>query len=54
MAERIGTIIEHHGTRIREMLDILDANPGMTPYDLLRPYALGASTAAPTPGRTSR
>ena len=34
MAERIGTIIEHHGTRIREMLDILDANPGMTPYDL--------------------
>lgn len=34
MAERIGTIIEHHGARIREMLDILDVNPGMTPYDL--------------------
>ena len=34
MAERIGAIIEHHGARIREMLDILDANPGMTPYEL--------------------
>lgn len=34
MAERIGTIIEHHGTRIREMLDVLAANPGLTPYDM--------------------
>ena len=34
MAERIGTIIEHHGARIREMLDALEANPGITPYDL--------------------
>ena len=34
MAERIGTIIEHHGARIREMLDIMDANPGLTAYDL--------------------
>lgn len=34
MAERIGTIIEHHGVRIREMLDILSENPGLTPYDL--------------------
>lgn len=34
MAERIGTIIEHHGARIREMLDVLGANPGLTPYDL--------------------
>lgn len=34
MAERIGTIIEHHGARIREMLDILTERPGLTPYDL--------------------
>ena len=34
MSERIGTIIEHHGARIREMLDALAANPGITPYDL--------------------
>ena len=34
MAERIGTIIEHHGARIREMLDILTEHPDMTPYDL--------------------
>ena len=34
MAERIGTIIEHHGARIREMLDIMDANLGLTAYDL--------------------
>ena len=34
MAERIGTIIEHHGVRIREMLDSLDAEPGLTPYEL--------------------
>ncbi len=34
MAERIGTIIEHHGARIREMLNILAENPGITPYDL--------------------
>ena len=34
MAERIGTIIEHHGIRIREMLDIMDACPGLTAYDL--------------------
>ena len=34
MAERVGTIIEHHGARIREMLDILTERPGLTPYDL--------------------
>lgn len=34
MAERIGTIIEHHGTRIREMVNVLDEEPGLTPYDL--------------------
>ena len=34
MAERIGTIIEHHGARIREMLTVLEQNPGITPYDL--------------------
>ena len=34
MAERIGTIIEHHGACIREMLDILTERPGLTPYDL--------------------
>ena len=34
MAERIGTIIEHHGIRIREMLDIMDACPGLMAYDL--------------------
>lgn len=34
MAERIGTIIEHHGTRIREMVNVLDDEPGLTPYDL--------------------
>ena len=34
MAERIGTIIEHHGTRIREMVTVLDEEPGLTPYDL--------------------
>lgn len=34
MAERIGTIIEHHGARIREMLDILTERPDLTPYDL--------------------
>ncbi len=33
-AERVGTIIEHHGRRIREMLDALDASPGATPYEL--------------------
>ena len=34
MPERIGTIIEHHGARIREMLDVLAACPGLTPYEL--------------------
>ena len=34
MAERIGTIIEHHRARIREMLTVLEQNPGITPYDL--------------------
>ena len=35
MAERIGTIIEHHGARIREMLGhLLTERPGLTPYDL--------------------
>ena len=34
MAERIGTIIEHHGTRIREMVAVLDEKPGLTPYEL--------------------
>ena len=34
MAKRIGTIIEHHGARIREILDILTERPGLTPYDL--------------------
>ncbi len=34
MYERIGEIIEHHGVRIREMLDALDEHPGLSPYDL--------------------
>ena len=34
VAERIGTIIEHHGVRIREMLDVLRENPGLSTYDL--------------------
>lgn len=34
MPERIGTIIEHHGARIREMLDVLSAEGGLTPYEL--------------------
>ena len=34
MAERIGAIIEHHGVRIREMLDILTREPGLTAYEL--------------------
>lgn len=34
MYDRIGEIIEHHGARIREMLDALDAHPGLSPYDL--------------------
>lgn len=34
MSERIGAIIEHHGARIREMLDILTREPGLTAYEL--------------------
>lgn len=34
MAERIGTIIEHHGARIREMLGILEREPRLTAYEL--------------------
>lgn len=34
MSERIGAIIEHHGARIREMLGILEREPGLTAYEL--------------------
>ena len=34
MSERIGAIIEHHGARIREMLDTLTREPGLTAYEL--------------------
>ena len=34
VAERVGTIIEHHGARIRELLDVLDVNPGSSTYEL--------------------
>lgn len=34
VADRIGSIIEHHGVRVREVLEILDKHPGETPYNL--------------------
>ena len=34
VAERVGTIIEHHGVRIRELLDRLDEHPGVSTYEL--------------------
>lgn len=34
MSERIGSIIEHHGARIREMIGILEREPRLTAYEL--------------------
>lgn len=34
LAERVDEIIEHHGVRVRETLDVLDANPGLTAYEI--------------------
>ena len=34
MAERIGTIIEHHGARIRELIGVLEHEPGLTAYEI--------------------
>jgi glyoxylase-like metal-dependent hydrolase (beta-lactamase superfamily II) len=34
LSERVGAIIEHHGRRLREMLDALDACPGLTAWEL--------------------
>lgn len=34
MSERIGQIIEHHGLRIREMISLLEQEPGLTAYEL--------------------
>lgn len=34
LPERVDTILEHHGVRLREMLDALQKSPGITAYDL--------------------
>lgn len=34
LAERVDEIIEHHGARVRETLDVLDAHPGTSAYEL--------------------
>lgn len=34
LAERVDEIIEHHGARVRETLDVLDQHPGMTAYEI--------------------
>ena len=34
LSERVGSIIKHHGRRLKEMLDVLDIYPGLSAYDL--------------------
>ena len=45
LPERIGSIIEHHGRRLKEMLDVLDVCPGLSAYDLAGKMSWNIRTA---------
>ncbi len=34
LSQRVDTLIEHHAARVRELLDVIQANPGKTAYEI--------------------
>lgn len=34
LPNRVDEIIEHHGLRVREVVKVIDSNPGLTPYEI--------------------